>query len=184
MATDLAQHHRRSGDGMTLIDVHDTRPGGPNRQERDHRVGTPESLTEATKETGMLQVHTCVSVHCDQCGDALGSPGFEAHYPSEDTALDAATTESWLVGPGGRLWCSACAPVLTCEAEGHQFSGWRHPLTRDGQPASSEYRHCRRCCLHESRPAEWLISRSTPGGGEFTVAALLVAGAEVAGEVA
>ena len=76
-------HDRCGGDGMTLLDVHDTRPGGPNRQERDHRVGTPESLTEATKETGMLQVHTCVSVHSGQCGDPLGSPGVEAHYPTD-----------------------------------------------------------------------------------------------------
>lgn len=117
----------------------------------------------------MVQVHTCVSVHCAQCGDALGSPGFEAHYPTETAVLDAAAVEGWLIGPGGRLWCSACGPVLTCEAEGHEFSEWRHPLIHDRQPAVSEYRHCRLCCLHESRP----------------VIALLPAGdADVAGEAA
>jgi hypothetical protein len=105
----------------------------------------------------MVQVHTCVSVHCGQCGDSLGEPGFEAHYPTEDAALDAAAAAGWRVGPGGRLWCSACAPVLICEAEGHEFSEWRHPATLDGHPAGSEYRHCRRCCLHESRPAGWLL---------------------------
>lgn len=107
----------------------------------------------------MVQAHTCVSVHCYQCGDSLDSAGFEMHYPTEDAALDAAAAEDWQVGPGGRLWCSACAPVLTCEAEGHEFSEWRHPVTSDGQPAgSSEYRYCQRCCLHESRLDKRLIS--------------------------
>jgi hypothetical protein len=55
----------------------------------------------------MLQVHTCVSVHCGQCGDALRGPEFEAHYPTEVAALDAAAAEGWLVGRDGRLWCSA-----------------------------------------------------------------------------
>lgn len=96
----------------------------------------------------MIQVHTCVSVHCAQCGNALGIPGFEAHYPTEDTALDAAATAGWVVAPGGRLWCSACGPVLTCEAEGHQFSDW---CPNPGSPGGRQYRYCRRCCLHESR---------------------------------
>jgi hypothetical protein len=52
----------------------------------------------------MVQVHTCVSVHCDQCGDSLGDPGFEAHHPTEDTALDAAAADGWRVGRGGRWW--------------------------------------------------------------------------------
>ncbi|MGH3840720.1 MAG: hypothetical protein ACRDS0_04615 [Pseudonocardiaceae bacterium] len=146
----------RSG-GTAYTDVSNARPGGPNRQERAHRVGAPESLIEAIEEIGMVQVHTCVSVHCAQCGQPLGSPGFEVHYPTEDAAMDAAAAQGWRVGPGGRLWCSACGPVLTCGAEGHKFSGRRRLVTSDGQPASSEYRHCRRCCLDESRPARWLI---------------------------
>jgi hypothetical protein len=101
----------------------------------------------------MLQVHTCVSVHCDQCGDVLGGPAFQAHYRSEKAALGAAAAQRWRPGPGRRLLCSACAPVLICEAQGHEFSAWRHPITSDGQPASSQYRHCWRCCRHESRPA-------------------------------
>lgn len=101
----------------------------------------------------MIQVHTCVSVHCDQCGDALGSPECEAHYRSERTALKAATANGWRTGPGGRLVCSACAPILVCEVEGHQFSPWRHPALADGRLAPSEYRYCRRCCALESRPA-------------------------------
>ncbi len=152
---------------MNFTDLHGARPGGPNRQERAHQVGAPQSSAKAIGEIGMVQVHTCVSVHCDQCGDSLGSAGFETHYPTEDAALDAAATEGWRVGPGGRLWCSACGPVLRCEAEGHEFSAWRHPITPDGHPAGSEYRHCWRCCLHESRPA-----------------ALFLAGADVVGEVA
>ncbi|MCA1695337.1 MAG: hypothetical protein LC749_11725 [Actinobacteria bacterium] len=142
---------------MNPIDVYDARPGGPNRQERGHRVGAPESLAEAIKEIGMVQVHTCVSVHCDQCGHSVGSVGFEAHYPTEDAALDAAAAAGWLVGPGGRLWCSACGPVLTCEADGHEFSPWRHPVVLEGSRVLSEYRHCQRCCLRESRPATVVI---------------------------
>jgi len=112
----------------------------------------------------MIQAHTCVSVHCDQCGDALGSPEYELHYPTERSALDAATAEGWRLGPDRRWWCSACAPALICQAEGHQFSQWRRPLTRDGHPAASEYRHCRRCCWHESRPTE----QDRGEGGEGT----------------
>ena len=101
----------------------------------------------------MIQTHTCVSVHCDQCGDALGSPELEAHYRTEGVALRAATAARWRAGWDGRWMCSACAPVLTCEVEGHQFSPWRHPVLPKGLVAVSEYRYCRRCCELESRPA-------------------------------
>jgi hypothetical protein len=183
MATDLARHHRRSGSGMTPLDGYDTRPGG-RCLPAARRVGAPESLTEATKETGMLQVQTCVSVHCAQCGDALGEPGFEAHYPSEDAALDAAAAQGWRIGLGDRLWCSACGPVLTCEAEGHEFSQWRHPRTERGELiGGSQYRHCRRCGLCESRLAALLAAEVTEQGTTAAMWALLVDVAE-AGEVA
>jgi hypothetical protein len=110
----------------------------------------------------MIQVHTCVSVHCDQCGDALGSPECEAHYRSERVALHAATADGWRTGPGERLVCSACAPILVCEVEGHRFNSWRHPVLADGRLAPSEYRCCRRCCALESRPA----AGNGCGGGE------------------
>lgn len=134
-------------DGMNPIEVHNTRPGGRNRQERAHRAGAPESLAQAIEESGMVQVHTCASVHCDQCGDSLDSQGLEVHFATEDAALDAADAAGWLVGPGGRLWCSACGPVLTCEAEGHQFGSWRRDASSD-----REHRLCVRCCLHDTRP--------------------------------
>ncbi|MGH3854096.1 MAG: hypothetical protein ACRDR6_11490 [Pseudonocardiaceae bacterium] len=186
---------------MTLIEMRNTRPGGPNRQERAHRGGAPEPLTEAIKEIGMLQVQTCVSVHCVQCGDALGDPGFEAHYPTEDAALDAAAAQGWRVGPGGRLWCSACGPVMTCEAQVHEFTQWHllpvdehhgplpHPdqaaATAKERPAGREYRSCRRCCLHESRPAKWLISEVSGRGKSVALPfELLAAGTDVVGEVA
>jgi hypothetical protein len=76
----------------------------------------------------MIQLHTCVSVHCDQCQDALGGPEFEAHYRTEGLALRAAIANRWRAGSDGRWVCSACAPVLTCEVEGHQFSPWRLPV--------------------------------------------------------
>jgi len=140
-------------DGTNPIDVHDTRPGGPNRQERAHRAGAPESLAKATEEIEMVQVHTCVSVHCDQCRRALGDLEFEKHFATEDAALDAAATAGWMVGPGGRLWCSACGPVLTCETEGHEFSPWRRSAMSGDRAVTREHRICLRCCLHESRPA-------------------------------
>jgi len=96
----------------------------------------------------MVQVHTCASVHCDQCGD---SPGVEAHFATQDAALDAADAAGWLVGPGGRLWCSACGPVLTCEAEGHEFTLWRRATHSDDRPVVHEHRLCLRCCLHDTR---------------------------------
>ena len=136
---------------MNPVDVHDTRPGSPNRQERAHRVGAPESPTEAIEEIGMVQVHTCVSVHCGQCGDSLGSPGFETHFATEDAALQAAAAAGWLAGPGGRLWCSACGPVLRCEADGHEFSPWRRAAYSDQRLVLREHRLCLRCCLHETR---------------------------------
>jgi hypothetical protein len=93
----------------------------------------------------MVQVHTCVSLWCDQCGMPLGSPEFEGHYPTEDAALEAATTAGW-VSDRGRWWCSCCAPILTCEAQGHEFTPWQ-----PGARPKRAYRYCRRGCLHESR---------------------------------
>jgi hypothetical protein len=149
---------------------------------RARRAGAPESLTEAIEEIGMLQVHSCVNVRCAQCGDSLGSSGSEAHFATEDAALDAAAAKGWLVGPGGRLWCSACGPVLECEAEGHEFSPWRLPVLPGGQLACSEFRHCRRCCLDESRPTRRLIG-SNPRQGKSALSAQLMARlAAVSGE--
>ncbi|HEX4103287.1 MAG TPA: hypothetical protein VHY21_22545 [Pseudonocardiaceae bacterium] len=123
----------------------------------------------------MVQVHTCVSVHCDQCRGSLGNPGFETHYATEDAALDAAAAAGWLVGPRGRLWCSACGPVLTCEVEGHEFSVWRHPVISGERPVLSEYRHCRRCCLEDSR----LIGSRPERGKSTSAGTLLAAGTDV-----
>lgn len=112
----------------------------------------------------MIQGHACVSVHCDQCGDSLGAPVCQAHFPTQDAALEVALEQGWRVGPGGRVYCSACGPVLTCEAQGHEFTPWRamvpceDDLTESGAPTGlvmavvgRGYRYCRRCCLHESR---------------------------------
>ena len=108
--------------------------------------------------------------------------GFEAHYPTEDAALDAAAAAGWVVGPGGRLWCSACGPVLECEADGHQFSPWLSARRDAG--AGQRDRYCRRCCLHESRPAALLVG-SDPGWGKTSAMQLLLAaGIAQAGEVA
>lgn len=103
----------------------------------------------------MVQVHTCVSVHCDQCGMPLGSPHYEAHYPTEDAALDAAEQAGWVCTTAGRWWCCCCGPVLTCEAEGHEFTPWQ--LGSAGAGPGREYRYCRRCCLHESRTSAALV---------------------------
>lgn len=123
----------------------------------------------------MLRPHRCVSVHCDQCADTPEGPGFEAHYSDETAALDAARAAGWLAAPDGRLLCSACGPVLVCEAEGHEFTGWRRSIPGPGDlsrtcqcdPArllhllgsadcGRQFRYCRRCCLHESRTTSTL----------------------------
>ncbi len=133
----------------------------------------------------MAQVYPWVSVHCAQCGDSPASIDYEEYWTPEDAALHAAAAQGWRVGPGGRLWCSACAPVLTCAAEGHVFSGWRRPVTRDGQLAGREYRHCRRCCQHDSRPARWLINARSGWGKSAVLLPGLLAGAGIdTGEVA
>jgi S-DNA-T family DNA segregation ATPase FtsK/SpoIIIE len=49
-------------------------------------------------------------------------------------------------------WCAVCVPTLICRAQGHRFSPWRHPLTRTGQLAPSEYRYWR-CCEMQSHQA-------------------------------
>jgi hypothetical protein len=101
----------------------------------------------------MLQAHTCVSVHCDQCGHVLGRPAHALHFCTEHTAIHAATAEGWRIGPDGQWWCVACAPALICRTKGHQFTPWRHPQIRGERPAPSQYRYCRRCCVLQDRPA-------------------------------
>jgi hypothetical protein len=121
----------------------------------------------------MIQVHTCVSVHCDQCGDSLGSPGVEKHFATDDAALNTAAAEGWLVGPGGRLWCSTCGPVLTCEAEGHEFSSWRWPVISSGQLAWSEFRTDRGLIGSHPRQGKSAMSvqlMATDGNGAGEVA--------------
>jgi hypothetical protein len=132
-----------------LIEIPNTGPGGPNRQERAHRGGAPQSPVKATEETSMLLRHTCLSVACDQCLDHPDQPGPHRHWPTEAAALDAVTALGWYVSEdGGRLLCPTCAPVLTCEAQGHEFTAWH----RCGCSSQIAYRDCGRCGLEESRP--------------------------------
>jgi hypothetical protein len=101
----------------------------------------------------MIQLHTCVSVHCDQCDQPFGRLTRARHFRTENAAITAATTQGWRIGPDGTWWCSICAPALICQAQGHQFTPWRCPQIRNEHPAPSEYRYCRRCCVLEDRPA-------------------------------
>jgi hypothetical protein len=91
-----------------------------------------------------------------------GRPRVRGALPHRGLARRAATAARWRAGSEGRWVCSACAPVLTCEVEGHQFSPWRLPVLAEGLVAVSAYRYCRRCCELESRPA----TRNGCGGGE------------------
>lgn len=100
----------------------------------------------------MLQVHTCVSVHCDQCSHILGGHARTLHFRTESAAIKAATASRWRIGPEGKWWCAACAPALICRTKGHQFTPWRAPQIRGERPAPSEYRYCRRCCVLQDRP--------------------------------
>ncbi len=111
----------------------------------------------------MLQRQSCVVVHCDLCGDGPSDPSMELHYPSEDAALDALAVLGWdLAADGGRLVCPDCSTVLGCEEAGHEFIDWQHcgcgqllAAHRRGTAGRCglAFRYCRRCCLHESRPA-------------------------------
>src|SRR5947209_1040206 len=146
--------------------ISDTWPGGPSAKNA-RPAGTPEITSDSNQGAlSMVQVHTCVSVHCAQCGLPLGSPGFEAHYPTEDAALDAAESAGWVCGPGGRWWCSCCGPMLTCEAHGHEFTDWEPGAGVDGDGPGRAYRYCRRCCLHESRTTTGALVGSAPQRGK------------------
>ena len=102
----------------------------------------------------MLQAHTCVSVHCDQCGHILGRPAGARHFRTDSAAINAATTDGWRIDPEGQWWCPICAPALICRAENrHQFTPWRRPQLPGERLAPSEYRYCRRCCVLQDRPA-------------------------------
>ena len=101
----------------------------------------------------MLQAHTCVSVHCDQCGHILGRPERALHFRTDSAAINAAIAERWRIDADGQWWCAVCAPALICRAEGrHHFTAWRAPQLR-GEHSASEYRYCRRCCVLQDRPA-------------------------------
>jgi hypothetical protein len=101
----------------------------------------------------MLQAHTCLSVHCDQCGHILGRSERALHFRTHSAAINAAMADRWQVGPNGQWWCPVCAPALICRTKGHQFTPWRSPQTSGERPAPSEYRYCRRCCVLQDRPA-------------------------------
>lgn len=149
-------------------EVHDTRPG--ERSPGQHPAGSGFPNQYLTEENPMLRPHTWVSVTCDQCGDGPTGPGTVPHFPGEADALAAAMAAGWLVAPDGRLLCSACGPILICEAEGHRFTGWHRALPGPDELArvcrcdpagpvhllgstdcGRQFRYCRQCCLHESR---------------------------------
>ena len=98
----------------------------------------------------MVQVHTCVSVHCGQCGAGPAGLGFEAHYPTEDRGA----RRGRFGGLGGR---SGWTVVVLGLRSGAGVRGRRSPV----QPVATgsagcgcwgaAYRLCWRCCLHESR---------------------------------
>lgn len=111
----------------------------------------------------MIEVHACARAQCDQCGDRLGYPGADPHYPTETAALDAAAGQGWRVGPGGRLYCPACAPVLTCQAQGHTFTPWQAVVVCEDDLAGREYRYCQRCCLLDTRRGQALGERALIG---------------------
>jgi hypothetical protein len=49
----------------------------------------------------------------------------------------------------------------------------------DERPVLSEYRHCRRCRLEDSRQARWLIGARPERGKSTAAGALLAAGTDV-----
>jgi len=71
----------------------------------------------------MLQVHTCVSVHCDQCGHILGRPEHTLHFRTEGAAINAAIADRWRIAPDGQWWCALCAPALICRTDEFRSEG-------------------------------------------------------------
>lgn len=97
----------------------------------------------------MVQADARVSVHCGQCGDPAVVGGVPAYWPTEAATWEAVASQGWYVRENGQVWCPACGPVLTCEAdEGHDFTPW----CPDSIRSDAQYRECTRCPLGESRP--------------------------------
>ena len=110
----------------------------------------------------MLQTRTCVTAHCDQCGATPDTDEYEPHWPTENDALEAAEAAEWYTEDLPRLLCAGCHAVLSCEGTGHEFTGWRRCRCAQRVPAhppgpgglcGTQFRCCRRCGVHESRPA-------------------------------
>ena len=66
----------------------------------------------------MIQVHTCVSVHCDQCGHILGLPERAWHFRTEGAAINALKDEvtEALASRRAVLKAAALAARLRAEA--------------------------------------------------------------------
>lgn len=89
-----------------------------------------------------FQNHSCISIHCSDCGADLGDEESTPHYPSTDTAITAATRAGWLVADGLMITCTRCTNLRCCTALGHSWPDQPDFVS----PAGLEYRYCQRDC--------------------------------------
>lgn len=65
----------------------------------------------------MIKTYSCISLHCDSCGDSMGddyTEHFNSQAEAEEQAVDA---YEWRVTRDGQVFCRACeykAPTCTC----------------------------------------------------------------------
>lgn len=71
----------------------------------------------------MFKTHTCISLHCDGCGEAVDNDGGIAHYETNDQrrAFEEAEACDWHVLRDGRVYCTATKceaqlPACVCES--------------------------------------------------------------------
>lgn len=111
----------------------------------------------------MFKTYTCVSLHCDSCGDSMGDE-FIPHHDTPADALDEAHgTYEWLITRDGQAFCTSgtCkvqAPACVCPdarecSEDSCVYGCPcvlHPeipaAPQDELPLSAPVGHGYRCC--------------------------------------
>ncbi|MGW4395528.1 hypothetical protein ACWEHA_09590 [Amycolatopsis nivea] len=102
--------------------------------------------------TGFAYITCVLPDPCRACGVCPGedSDGFRWHCTDIASAVAALTESGWQVTPDG-LVCDQCTARAECETRGHDWGDWYPSQLRRQGP--SEFRICRRCTAHDTRPA-------------------------------
>lgn len=77
----------------------------------------------------MFKYHTCVTIECNHCGEALryGGEGI-SHFDTPDEAVNAARAYDWVVTRDGRAFCDEgicenAIPACQCDEDEECGSG-------------------------------------------------------------